>query len=160
MESCVVLLCVLVPCCDVRYDFRIKQCWVRFPPSCLKECSCFMCLFAYSNVQHFVLSCVFIFWGPIRFPHKSAVRFFAFIPTCMYVGGLMSYLCYLCLFQHVLTMCVTWQVSYKRQEMLIIDVTWVYHGSFCRVRVAHLFSFCYMVFLCMFAHSDVQHFEN
>ena len=38
-------------------------------------------------------------------------------------GGLMSYLCYLCLFQHVLTMCVTWKVSYKRQEMLIIDVT-------------------------------------
>ena len=64
------------------------------------------------------------------------------------------------LVQHVLTMCVTWQVSHKRQEMLIIDVTWVYHGSFCRVRVAHLFSFCYMVFLCMFAHSDVQHFEN
>jgi hypothetical protein len=50
---CVVLLCVftfLVPCCDVRYDFHIKN-----------------------NV-----------W-------------FVFTPK-LFVGGLMSYLCYLCLF--------------------------------------------------------------
>ena len=53
---CVILLCVftlLVPCCDVRYDFRFV-----FTLSCLQEGSClnyvgfFLCLPAYSDVQH------------------------------------------------------------------------------------------------------------
>ena len=47
---CVVLLCVFmfwVPCCDVRYDFRIKTMFG------------YLCLFAYSGVQHIL--CCFIF---------------------------------------------------------------------------------------------------
>ena len=49
---CVVLLCVfslLVPFCYVCYEFT---------SSCLWEGSClivFLCMFAYSDVQHFVL---------------------------------------------------------------------------------------------------------
>jgi hypothetical protein len=60
---CVVLLCVLVPCCDVRYDFRIKT---MFGSSLhpvvvggLVSYLRYLCLFAYSGVQH-ILCCVFV----------------------------------------------------------------------------------------------------
>ena len=85
---CVVILCVFtfcVPCCDVRYDFRIKTMFGSSLPPIV--CRWFMsywrylCLFAYSGVQH-ILRCVFIFvfctlccqflwvvqvWLPIRY---------------------------------------------------------------------------------------------
>ena len=55
----------LVPCSNIRYDFRIKWCIVRlFPPVvCRRDrvLLCF-CMFTYSNVQHLVLSHVFTFW--------------------------------------------------------------------------------------------------
>ena len=47
---CVILLCVFmfwVPCCDVRYDFHIKTMFG------------YLCLFAYSSVQHIL--CCFVF---------------------------------------------------------------------------------------------------
>ena len=73
---CVFLLCVFtfyVPCCDVRYDFRIKPCSVRLYLH-IKPCSvrlylqlivvrrlsylrC-LCLFAHCGIQH-KLCCVF-----------------------------------------------------------------------------------------------------
>ena len=59
-----VLLCIfgyLVPCCDVRYDFRIKteqkRCSVRLV-ICRKDHVLFMCVFTHSGVQH-ILRCVF-----------------------------------------------------------------------------------------------------
>ena len=64
----------------------------------------------------------------------------------------MSYLCYLCLFLHsgvqnVLTILVTWRVSYKTHELLTIREHLV-HSPFCgEVRVPHLFSFWCFVFL-------------
>ena len=62
---CVFLLCVFtfyVPCCDVRYDFRIKPCSVRLYPQLivvrrLSYLRC-LCLFAHCGIQH-KLCCVF-----------------------------------------------------------------------------------------------------
>jgi hypothetical protein len=54
---CVVLFCVFtfwVLCCDVRYDFR-KQNNIRF----VFASSCYLCLYAYSGVQH-ILCCIFV----------------------------------------------------------------------------------------------------
>ena len=64
---CVVLLCFftfLVPCCDVRYDFHIKNnVWFVFTPKLfvggLMSYLCYLCLFAYSVVQH-ILCCGFL----------------------------------------------------------------------------------------------------
>ena len=57
------LLCIfgfLVPCCDVRYDFRIKtkekkRCSVR-PVVCRKDHVLSMCVFTHSGVQHILHS--------------------------------------------------------------------------------------------------------
>ena len=63
-----VLFCVftfLVPCCDVGYNVRIKTMFGSSLP--LVACKrnhvllCFFCMFAYSEVQHFVLSYVFTY---------------------------------------------------------------------------------------------------
>jgi hypothetical protein len=53
-----------VPCCDVRYDFRINRCSVRlylqmFVGGCMSYLR-YLCVFAYSVVQH-ILYCVFCF---------------------------------------------------------------------------------------------------
>ena len=47
----------LVPCCDVRYDFRVKDVRSVFNPICYVGSSCFvyvffLCLFTYAGVQH------------------------------------------------------------------------------------------------------------
>jgi len=59
------------------------------------------------------------------------------------------------------TLWVTWRVSYKRHELLILSE---YPGSsqaFCGVRVAHLFSFvCWVVFLCFFCLCSVSCIPN
>ena len=66
---CAVPLCVLTflfLCCDARNDFRIKT--MLGSSLFLVVCRmahvllCFLCMFANSNVQHFVLSNVFMFW--------------------------------------------------------------------------------------------------
>ena len=57
-----------------------------------------------SIICFYVLSSVL--WCPLRFPHRNAVRF-VFTSSCLFVGGFISCLRYLCLFaysgvQHVL----------------------------------------------------------
>ena len=63
---CVVLLCVFtvfLPCCDGRYDFRIKRFSVRIYLQLfvggLMSYLRYLCLFAHSGVQH-ILCCVFV----------------------------------------------------------------------------------------------------
>ena len=66
---CIVLLCVFtfwVPCCDVRYYFRIKRCSVRMCPQMfvggpLSYWGFF--LFAHGDVQHVVPPHVFTLWA-------------------------------------------------------------------------------------------------
>jgi len=65
---CVVLLCVftfLIPCCDVRYDFRIKTMFSSFLPPVvvgrLMSYLRYLCLLANSGVQH-ILCCVFVLY--------------------------------------------------------------------------------------------------
>ena len=62
----VVLLCILtfwVPCCDVRYDFRIKRSsvnlYLQLFVGGLMSYLRYLWLFAYSGVQH-ILWCVFV----------------------------------------------------------------------------------------------------
>ena len=92
----------------------------------------------------FVLSS-FFFWP-----------FYSFTFIQWFVGGLRSYLRYLCLLaysgvQHILTIWVTWWLSYKRQELFAlrehIGSPLVVDG----VCVAHLFSFlcCVFCFVCL-----------
>ena len=56
-------LYVLSSCCDVRYFFCIKRCSVRFYLQLfvggLMTYLLYLCLFAYSGVQH-ILCCVFV----------------------------------------------------------------------------------------------------
>ena len=97
-----VLLCVftfLVPCCGVRYNVRIKTMFGSSLP--LVACKrnhvllCFFCMFAYSEVQHFVLSYVFTYWVPCshdRYDFRIETMFTSSL------GRLMSYLRYLCLY--------------------------------------------------------------
>ena len=65
----------------------------------------------------------------------------------------MSYLPYLCLFAHsgvryILTIYVTWPVSYKMQELLALCVRLDSSPVYGRVRVARLFSFlCCVLFV-------------
>ena len=45
----------LVPCCAVRYNFRLKRCSVRLyllPPVVCMSYLRYLCLLAYSGVQH------------------------------------------------------------------------------------------------------------
>ena len=69
----------------------------------------------------------------------------------LFVGGLMSYLCYLCLFLHLCPICldyiwVTLRVSYKRQELLTLCE---HPRAFGGVRVVHCFSVLCCVFVCL-----------
>ena len=56
-----------------------------------------MCLHVLSSVLWCPIMCLHVLssvlWCPLRFPHKNDVRF-------VFVGGLMSYLRYFCLFAH------------------------------------------------------------
>ena len=63
---CVVLLCVFtfwVPCCDVRYNFRIKRCSVRLYLQLFVGRRMpylrYLCLVVYNGVQH-ILWCIFL----------------------------------------------------------------------------------------------------
>ena len=77
------------------------------------------------------------------------------LPTVV-VRGLMSYLCYLCLFaysgdQHTLTIWVTLRVAYKSQELLALYGSLGSPLVFGGVHLAHLHSFlCYVFcFVCL-----------
>ena len=56
-------MCLYVPCCDIRYDFRIKRCWVRLYLQLfvwgLISYLRYLCLFPYIGAQH-ILCCVFV----------------------------------------------------------------------------------------------------
>ena len=101
------------------------------------SCSSFCpikCLYVHSSVV----------WFQLRFPHKNDVRF-GFYPQ-LFVGVLISYLCYMCLFvnsgvNYILTIRVTWWVSYKRQELLIPREHLGSPSVFGGARVHHLFLF-------------------
>ena len=65
-----------VPCCDVRYDFRIQSMFgSSLPPVvCMRaHKTCFLCLFAYSGIQDILCTqcCQFLwivyFWLPLRY---------------------------------------------------------------------------------------------
>ena len=107
------------------------------------SCSSFCpikCLYVHSSVV----------WFQLRFPHKNDVRF-GFYPQ-LFVGVLISYLCYMCLFvnsgvNYVLTIRVTWWVSNKRQELLIPREHLGSPSVFGGARVDHLF-FVFCVVLC------------
>jgi hypothetical protein len=81
-------------------------------------------------------------------PHKKTMSVLLF--PQLFVGGLL--ICYLFLFvykgvQHLLTIWVTWWVSYKRQVLFTLSSTRV-HPVFGGIRVANLFSsfLCCVVF--------------
>ena len=87
--TCLILLCVFtfwVPCCDVRYDFRIKN-DVRF----VFTSSCFvwgrmsylpyLCLFAQSVAQHILLCCVFCFACLRLVANFSGLSLFYIVPS-------------------------------------------------------------------------------
>ena len=85
---CAIVSTFRVPCCYVRYDFRIHRCSVRlylqmFVGGCISYLR-YLCVFAYSVVQH-ILYCVLVlfvfvlctiscqllwivlFWSPFRY---------------------------------------------------------------------------------------------
>ena len=78
-----------------------------------------VCMFAYSDVQHFVLTYVFTFWVPccdVRYDFRIKTMFGSSLPpvVCVKVDVLFTLFC---LFtysgdQHILTLWVTWRVSY------------------------------------------------
>jgi hypothetical protein len=94
----------------------------------LMLCLCYLCLLAYIGAQYLVLLYVFTFLVPC-----CDVRYHFRIKTMfqLFVWGLMSNLCYLCFLpyngvKHVLTIWLKPWVSYKRQEFLIFESTWVH----------------------------------
>jgi hypothetical protein len=75
---------------------------------------------------------VAVLWYPLRFQRKTI--FGSFLPpTPFFVGGLISYVCYLCLFvcsdiQHVLTMsCMAGVLSIKDRSCLLFASTCMVH---------------------------------
>ena len=128
----ILYLCVftfLVPCCDVCCDFRIKTMFGTSLPRMfvrgIMSYICYLCLFLYSGVQHFVMLYVSTFLVPccdvhydFRIKNDVCLRLY----PQLFVGGPMSYLCYFCLFtysgvKHVFTILVPLRVPYKRQEL-------------------------------------------
>ena len=103
------------------------------------------------------------FFGRVRVAHHfSFVVLLCVLPCCdvpvmisaykrcsirvylqVFVGGLMSYLCYLYLFtysgtKHILTIWVTWRVSYKEQELpcFLVRFVLLIFTAFCVVLCA------------------------
>jgi hypothetical protein len=112
----------------------------------------------YSGVQLLVLLYVFTFL--VLCSVFCDVHYDCHIKRCsvrlysqLLLGGLMSYLCYLCLLayseiKHVLYIWVTWRVSYKRQELLTLRELLCSPSVFWWGPVAHLLSFLYCIVLC------------
>ena len=103
----------------------------------------------YPNMCLYVLSPVL--WCPLRFTHKNDARFV--FTSCFFVGGLMSYLRNLwggvahSGVQHILTIWVTWWLSYERHEPLTFLRRLGSPLVFGGVCVAHRFGFLTCVFL-------------
>ena len=104
---CVVLLyffTFLIPCCDVRYDFRIKRCssflYLQLCIQGLVSYLRYLCLLAHSGVQH-ILGCVFCLVCPQlvypMLPVSLDCSFFI-VPSVVSNVNSMCYLCYLSIF--------------------------------------------------------------
>ena len=50
----------VVPCCDVRYDFRMKDVRSVFNPICYVGSSCFVCVFFYVYLRMLVSKTIFM----------------------------------------------------------------------------------------------------
>ena len=95
------------------------------------------------------IMCVYVFasvlWYPLRFQHKTIFGSF-------FVGGLISYVCYLCLFvssdiQHVLTMsCMASVLSIKDRSCLLLASTCMVHPRLlgCVLLIIYSLVFCYV----------------
>ena len=111
---------------------------------------CYLCLLAYSGVKEFVLLYVFTFFVPCcdvfyDFGLKTMLGT-SFPPVVC--RGFVSYLCQLYLLaqsgvKNILTIWVTWRVSYKRHKLLIVCEHLDSALVFSLTRVAHLFCFLY-----------------
>ena len=111
---CVVLLCVFtfwVPCCDVRYYFRIKRCSVRLFLQLMSYLR-YLCLFAYSGVQQ-ILWCVGFFCLPLEYPMLPVSRdcTFSIAPSVFFLFS------FLFIFYFM-----SWSVHYQR---LLFSRAWV-----------------------------------
>ena len=95
----------------------------------------------------------YMLWCPLRFPHKYDGRYI-FTPKCFKSAHVLFMLFgFACTYgvKYVLTTWVTWQVSYKRQELLTVRE----HPCFCGgVLVTHLFSFLYCLIMCLSLRSE------
>ena len=136
---------------------------------------CYLCLLVYSGVQLFILLYVFTFL--VLCSVFCDVHYDCHIKRCsvrldsqLLLGGLMSYLCYLCLLayseiKHVLYIWVTWRVSYKRQGLLTLRELLCSPSVFWWGPVAHLLSFLYCIvlcfcFICLCPVSSIPYFAN
>ena len=95
-------------------------------------------LFFYDCLSYYICICLYVLSSVL----SCSVRLY----LQLFVEGLMSYLWYLStfayyVFKHILNIRVTWQVSYKRQELLSLPQHMSSPPDFGGVRVAHLFSF-------------------
>ena len=95
-------------------------------------------LFFYDCLSYYICICLYVLSSVL----SCSVRLY----PQLFVEGLMSYLWYLStfayyVFKHILNIRVTWQVSYKRQELLSLPQHMSSPPDFGGVRVAHLFSF-------------------
>ena len=127
-------LYVLSPCCGVRYNFRKRLfCWslsLLFVVQFMSYCDvCLRILMSnimpYHTFFRFCFSVVF-----------SIKRFLVHSYPPLFVGGLISYVCYLCLFvssdiQHVLTRsCMAGVLSIKGRSCLLFASTCMVHPRF------------------------------
>ena len=125
----------IVPCFDVRYDFRMKTMYCR---------------------SLFVLLFIFLFWSLCCLSSDLRILITPFVSSIslvrlyiiFFVGGSMFYLCYL--LAHI----VVFNTSYKRQQLptLRFASTWVHP----RILVLFIFSvfcvvlrFCVLCFVCL-----------
>jgi hypothetical protein len=124
----------------------------------------------------------FIFFSVFKCPYRQSyfILLYAFafcVPCCdvpygfriktmfglplppVFVGGLMSYLFYLCLFahsrvQHVFNIWVTWRCLIKDRNCLPLASTWVYRRFFVSSCCSSILVFC-VVFLLWLSSSYV-----
>jgi len=102
----------------------------------------------FNIVHYYVLQCLTfcpilcsyvlgsVLWSLLRLPHESDVRF---VITSLFVGGLMSYLCYHFCLSRIVMSNTHWRVSYKGHELLILREHLSWPQVFCGVSVSHLF---------------------
>ena len=65
ISLCVVLLCVFmsrVPCCDVHYDFRIKQCSVRLHLQLFVLFTLIVFVYVVMSITYCVMFCFYCLW--------------------------------------------------------------------------------------------------